>query len=143
MNQTMAYFFRHGDSASGFEVVLFAVMVVGVFLRLLVVRYWRFFVQWLNGKHGHGWQTVSAVMDVVSVVKQTQQQSRGGEEIVGYLATLTYFYHNPGLQTGDYSRMFDTEEEAQEWSASYKGKSVMVHVDPHDPSVSVLRKEEL
>jgi hypothetical protein len=44
---------------------------------------------------------------------------------------------------GEYSRMFDEEEGAQRWGASYKGNTVMVHVDPRDQSRSVLRKEEL
>jgi hypothetical protein len=105
-------------------------------------RYWRFFVQWLEGIRGLHWAATSAVIDVVSVVEQTAQ-GRYGEYVVGYLATLTYFYRNPELQTGDYSRMFNEEADAQAWAASYKGRNVMVHVDPRDPSNSVLRKEEL
>ena len=106
------------------------------------VRYRRFFAQWLGGIRGRDWATVSAIIDVVSVVPQTDQR-RGDEYIVGYLATLTYFYRNPELQMGEYSRMFDGEKEAQGWAASYKGRTIMVHVDPRDPTSSVLRKEEL
>ena len=109
----------------------------------LAARYWRFFAQWLNGIRGRDWASVSAVVDIVSVVAQTEQGRYNRERIVGYLATLTYFYRNPELQTGDYSRMFDREDEAQAWTASYKGRAVLVHVDPRDPSHSVLRKEEL
>ncbi|HEY1253349.1 MAG TPA: hypothetical protein VGF01_01070 [Terracidiphilus sp.] len=105
-------------------------------------RYWRFFVQWLNGIRGRDWLTVSAVIEVVTVTKQTEQ-GRYGERVIGYLATLTYFYRNPELQMGEYSQMFNGEEEARNWMASYKGRSVMVHVDPRDPTHSVLRKEEL
>jgi hypothetical protein len=65
------------------------------------------------------------------------------KRIVGYLATLTYFYRNPDLQTGDYCRMFDTKEEGEAWAASFKGRTVFVHVNPRDPSQSVLRTEEL
>jgi hypothetical protein len=39
--------------------------------------------------------------------------------------------------------LFDEEKTAQAWAASYKGNTVMVHVDPRDQSRSVLRKEEL
>lgn len=117
--------------------ILLATVVIS-----LTARYWRFFTQWLDGIRGRDWTSVSAVIDVVSVVPQTQQ-TRYGERIVGYLATLTYFYRNPELQMGEYSRMFDVEEDAQAWAASYKGRTVMVHVDPRDPSHSVLRKEEL
>jgi hypothetical protein len=108
----------------------------------LAARYWRFFCQWLSGIRGHDWATISAIIDVVSVVVQTEQ-GRYGERVIGYLATLTYFYRNPELQTGEYSRMFDEEDEAQAWAASYKGRTVMIHLDPHDPTNSVLRKEEL
>ncbi|MGD0894375.1 MAG: hypothetical protein ABR923_22875 [Terracidiphilus sp.] len=105
-------------------------------------RYWKFVAQWLDGIRGREWARVSAVIDVVSVVKQTEQ-TRYGERVIGYEATLTYFYRNPELQMGEYSRMFDEEGEAQAWAASYKARSVMVHVDPRDGAKSVLRKEEL
>ena len=49
-----------------------------------------------------------------------------------YLATLTYFYRNPELQAGEYSRMFGVDEEAQAWAAFYKGSTVIVNVDPRD-----------
>jgi len=107
-----------------------------------VGRCWRFFPQWLRGIRGRTWAEVSAVIDVVSVVAQTEP-TRTGERIVGYLGTLTYFYRNPELQMGEYSRMFGKEEDAQDWTASYKGRSVMVHVDPRDSANSVLRKEEI
>ena len=107
------------------------------------VYHWRFFVQWLNGIRGRDCPAVSAVVDLVDVVEQRQATGKG--DIVYYLATLTYFYRNPELQTGDYSRLFsyDEEDEAQAWAASYKGSTIKVHVDPRDPSRSVLRKEDL
>jgi DNA-binding beta-propeller fold protein YncE len=66
-------------------------------------------------------------------------------EEVRVLDAATYFYRNPELQTGDYSRLFsyDEEDDANAWAASYKGSSVKVHIDPCDPSRSVLRKEDL
>jgi len=103
--------------------------------------YWRFIMQRLRGIHASNWPPVSAIIDVVSVAKQEDQTGKG--TIVTYLATLTYFYRNPELQTGDYCRLFDEEADAQAWAAPYKGRTVTVHVDPRDPSRSVLRKEEL
>ena len=108
----------------------------------VAASYWRIPIQWLRGFRGRNWTTVPAIIDVVSVVPQTTK-GRYGEETIGYLGTLTYFYRNAELQTGDFNRMFHDEAEAQAWTASYKGNSVMVHVDPRDPSRSVLRKEEL
>lgn len=112
------------------------------FLIAFAVYYWRFFVQWLRGIRGKGWAKAPATIDVVTVIDQTWRDEYG-EHVVGYLATLTYFYRNPDLQTGDYCRDFLDEAEAQAWATSYKGKTVMVHVDPRDPSQSVLREEEL
>jgi hypothetical protein len=63
----------------------------------LAARYRRVFIQWLDGRRGQNWGLVPALIDVISVVVQTEQ-GRGGEYVVGYLATLTYFYRNPDLQ---------------------------------------------
>lgn len=108
----------------------------------VAARYWRFFVQWLKGVRGKEWTLFPAVIDVVSVVVQTEQ-TRAGERIVGYLATLDYFYRNPDLQVGEYCRMFDAEDEAKAWADSLKGWNVMVHVDPRDPTRSALREDEV
>jgi len=104
--------------------------------------YWRFFAQWIHGILGRDWPTVSAVIDVVSVVEQTGR-GRYDEYTIGYLATLTYFYRNPELQMGEFGQSFGSEAEAQAWCDAYKGCNVMVHIDPRDPSRSVLRKEDL
>jgi Protein of unknown function (DUF3592) len=117
-------------------------ILLGAVLIGVCAFYWRFFVQWFQGILGRNWPTVPAIIDIVSVVPIIVQ-GRGGQQVDGYLATLTYFYHNPELQTGDYSHMWGTDEEAQSWASSYKGSEVMVHVDPRDPSRSVLRKQEL
>jgi hypothetical protein len=118
-------------------IVVVVMSVVG-----LGIRYWRFVVQWFDGMRGRDWSTVSALIDVVSVSEQ-REQGRYGEQIVRYLAILTYFYRTPELQMGEYSRLFTIEAEAQAWVAPYKGRNVMVHVNPRDATKSVLRKEEL
>ena len=100
----------------------YAFPILAVFVAVLfAVYHWRFFVQWLNGIRGRDWPAVSAVVDLVDVVEQRQATGKG--DIVYYLATLTYFYRNPELQTGDYSRLFsyDEEDDAKAWAASYKG----------------------
>jgi hypothetical protein len=140
MDQTIASIIMRGSYYDWY-----AITFILVFTAVLgATYYWRFIVQWLNGIRGRDWPTISAIIDVVSVVKQTEQ-GRYGEYVVGYLATLTYFYRNPELQIGEYNRLFDQneEEDAQAWTASYKGRTVMVHVDPRDSTRSVLRKEEL
>jgi hypothetical protein len=103
--------------------------------------YGRFLRQRVDGIRGRNWPTVSALIDVVSVVEETEQ-TRYGERTVGYTATLTYFYRNPELQMGEYRRMFDKEGEAQTWAHSRKGSNVLVHVDPRDPAHSALREED-
>lgn len=106
-------------------------------------RFWRFAAQRLSGQHARDWSLVPATVDVVSVVSQTEPIRGYAVEAVGYLVTLTYFYRNPEMQTGDFSRMFDCEEDAQAWASSIKGRTVMVRVDPRDPSHSVLRFDDL
>ena len=138
MDQTIAFIVRGGTIYVWYFVPILLVIVAAP----IMFRRWRLVVQWVNGIRGRDWTTLSGVIDVVSVVPQIEQ-GRGGERIVGYLATLTYFYRNPALQMGEYSRIFDVEEDAQAWSASFKGTTVIVHVDPRDASSSVLRAENL
>lgn len=109
----------------------------------LVALYWRFIVQRFSGIRARNWPEVSAIIEVVSVVNQSVRTGKG--DIVTYLATLTYFYRNPELQTGEYSRLFgeDEEADARAWADSYKGSTVVVHVDPRNPSRSVLRREDI
>jgi hypothetical protein len=46
-------------------------------------------------------------------------------------------------QMGDYSRDFANEDDAKIWANSYKGEAIKIHVDPRDPTRSVLREEDL
>ena len=139
MNQLIASMFMRG---SIYDWYAFPILLAGVVVFFAAV-YWRFFIQRLSGIRARNWPTASAIIDIVSVVEQRVSTGKG--DIVTYLATLTYFYRNPELQTGDYSRLFefDEQEEARTWAASYKGSTVTVRVDPRDPSRSVLRKEDL
>jgi hypothetical protein len=129
-------------SGTVYDWYAFPILAVGVAV-LFAAYHWRFFVQWLKGIRGRNWPAVSAIIDTVSVIEQRHATGKG--DIVYYLATLTYFYRNPELQTGDYSRLFgqDEEDDAKAWAASYKGSTVNVHVDPRDLARSVLRKEDL
>jgi hypothetical protein len=122
------------------SIVLGAILVVTVAFGWV---YWSGFVQWLNGVRGRDWPTVSAVIDTVNV--DEVRQGTGHGDMVHYVATLTYSYRNPELQTDEYTRLFsyDEQEDAHAWARSYKGSTVKVHVDPHDPSRSILRKEDL
>lgn len=90
------------------------------------------------GKTQNRWPTVDAVVDIVSVADVTDDA-----RYPSYRATLTYIYHNPEEQMGDYSSDFSKKEDAEAWANSFKGESVKVHVDPRDPKRSVLREEDL
>ena len=105
---------------------------------------WRFFVQWLEGVRAQSWPTILATIDNVSVAEQVESAGRSGL-VTLYLVTLTYFYRNPELQAGEYRKLFNAnrKDDAHDWANSYKGKIVTVHVDPRDPTRSVLRKEDL
>ena len=119
--------------------VYLMILVPGV--AILLGAYWQFFAQWLRGVGGRKWPTVAAVIDLISVQKRVQSTGKG--DIVTYVALLTYVYHNPDLQTGDYDKSFSDEDEAQDWASSFKGCTVLVHVNPRNPSRSVLRAEDL
>ena len=116
--------------------------LIAMVVAVILARHGKSWAQRLAGVRGRDWPTVSALVDLVTVVEQTADAGHG-EHTIGYLAALTYFYRNPELQTGDYCCMFSTKEEGDRWAASFKGRNVMVHVDPRDPSRSVLRAEDL
>lgn len=132
-----------------FRVAIRAIELVVGLAGIFWIRYGKSLVQRASGIRGRDWPTISALVDIVTVVPQSgplvpeSGQARRGECADGYLATLTYFYRNPDLQTGDYCRVFDSEGEARAWATSFKGRTVLVHVDPRNPSRSVLRTEEL
>ena len=95
---------------------------------------------------GRNWPTVSAVIDIVSVSLEDDSfipAQKASFDQPYYKATLTYIYHYPEAQMGDYSRDFGSKEDAEAWANSYKGETVKVHVDPRDPTRSVLREEDL
>ena len=97
--------------------------------------------------HGRNWPTVSAVINIVSVAFIPDDSlippSKPSFDTSHYKATLTYTYHYPDEQIGEYSRDFANENDAKAWANSYKGETVKIHVDPRDHTHSVLRKEDL
>ena len=131
-----------GGPVTRFEVIVFS-LVVGI--GLLVSICWGAVEDLIKHFRGRNWPTVSAVIDVVSV---TTVEAKGISSTAvhywpTYLATLTYSYNNPEQQMGDYSRSFANEDDAKAWANSYKGEAVKIHVDPRDPTRSVLREEDL
>jgi hypothetical protein len=93
---------------------------------------------WIERTRGRNWPTAAATVDIVSVANVTDDA-----RLPSYLATLTYIYRNPEQQLGECSRRFSTKDDAEAWANSYKGSTVTVHVDPRDPTRSVLREENL
>ena len=60
-----------------------------------------------------------------------------------YAAVLTYFYRRSDLQMGEYEREFAQKVAAQEWVKQFKGRQVMVHVNPKNPADSFLLDSDL
>jgi Protein of unknown function (DUF3592) len=113
---------------------------------MLVGLCWQLLDNWQKRTHGRNWPTVSAVVDIVSVAfceDDSLLPLKADLSFPYYQATLTYVYKNPEQQMGDYSRSFGKKEDAEDWANSYKGETVKVHVDPRDPTRSVLREEDL
>jgi hypothetical protein len=133
---------RGGSTISRFSIILISLAAGAV---MLVGICWQLLDKWIERTRGRNWPTVSAAVDVVSVAfcEDNTPPLKADLNFPYYLATLTYFYRNPEQQTGDYSRRFGDKDEAQAWANSYKGSTFMVHVDPRDPTRSVLREEDL
>jgi hypothetical protein len=109
------------------------------------IALWKYLARKAKENRAEAWPAVSAVIDIAVVDKQWQPGSRSSPGYYYYLVMLTYAYHNPDLQTGDYTytRRFKLEDDARDLANACKGRTVTVHVDPKDPSHSVLRKEDL
>jgi hypothetical protein len=131
-----------GGPLTGSEVKWFF-LVVGA--GLLVSICWGIIEELIDRFHGRNWPTAPAVIDNVSVAFIKDKFAMYAMDSSYYKATLTYVYRYPEEQAGDYSRRFGRykKEDAEAWANSYKGETVKVHVDPRDPTRSVLREEDL
>jgi len=109
---------------------------------LLVIGFITQNVRWLKRRITSGaarnWPTASAVIEVVSAVEQIREGAYDDTQTTGYVATLNYFYRNPELQMGEYTRGFPLKGSAQRWAEQFKGRQVVVRVNPKDSSDSVL-----
>lgn len=128
-----------GSEIKWFSLAAGAIILVGIIWQLVDTLIRRFY--------GRKWPTVQAVIEIVSVAYCEDDSfipaPKADLDHPYYLAALTYSYNNPEQQMGDYKRRFGDEEEANAWANSYKGETVKVHVDPRDPTRSVLREEDL
>ena len=134
-----------GRPITRFEIiVLFAVagtVILGGFC-------WGMGQAWIERFRSRKWQEVPAVIDIVSVAFIPDDDHlipamQASSVNPFYRATLTYIYNFPDQQLGDYSRDFGKKEDAEAWANSYKGETVKVHVDPRDPTRSLLQDEDL
>ena len=128
-----------GTEVKWFVLVAGAIIFIGICQQLIDTLIKRFY--------GRKWPTVQAVIDIVSVAYCEDDSlipaPKADLDHPYYLATLTYTYNNPEQQIGDYKRRFGDEDEAKAWANSYKGETVKIHVDPRDPTRSLLREEDL
>ena len=115
--------------------------LVSFILYGIVTDYWPRFVQRWREKQARDWPTTPAV--IVISVADTRRDTTGESVIISHLVLLTYSYRNPELQTGDYTRHFDNEYDAQDWADLCKDRKITVRVDPQNSTRSVLRTEEL
>ena len=144
MLQLFASIFMHsGGSPVAIWTFMLLMLVTGV--GILVVICWVIVGDWIERTRIRTWPIVSGVVDIASVAfcNDTVLPGKSNPYDGYYRATLTYLYHYPEEQMGDYSRDFGNEDDAKAWANSYKGETVKVHVDPRDPTRSVLREEDL
>jgi hypothetical protein len=142
MTSSIANIFMYGGGSpvTRREIILFS-LIAGTIILVAICR--GIVEEWIKRTRGRNWPTVLAVVDAVSVVFIQDPAPRYALDLSHYKATLTYIYRNPEKRTGDYSRDFGKKEDAEAWANSYKGETVKVHVDPRDPTRSVLREEDL
>jgi hypothetical protein len=103
-----------------------------------LTRWWR---QWRRGakaRKARHWPSCPAVIEIVSF--KTRQNSEKKQVSV---AVLTYFYRLPELQSGDCEREFLNLDAARKWAEQFKGRTVMVHVNPANAADSVLLDADL
>lgn len=126
------------------EVILFLLFAGTV---MLVGICWQLLDDGIKRYRGRNWPTVSAVVDIASVAFIEDDplipRMGPGPDQSYYLATLTYICQNAEQQMGEYRRRFGNEDDAKAWANSYKGETLKVHVDPRDPTRTVLREEDL
>jgi hypothetical protein len=144
LSQFVCFLIRGGGPITRFWLILIssvagAIMLVAICTDIVKA--------WIKRIYGRDWPTVSAVVDIVSVAFCEDDSlipaQKASLDNPYYQATLTYIYNNPEQQMGDYSRIFMKKEDAESWANSYKGETVKVHVNPRDPTRSVLREEDL
>lgn len=127
-------------------ILLFFLLLATVVGALVAAGYTKF-TDWLERARCRNWPKVPALIDLVSVAfiddDSLLPASKASVADSCYRATLTYTYHHPDEQMGDYSRDFGDKKDAEDWANSYKGETVNVYVDPRDPTHSILRDEDL
>lgn len=142
MTPLIANILMQSGAGTRFWLILISLFAAAV---MLVGLCWQLLDNWKKRTYGRNWPTVSAVVDIVSVAscEDNSLPLKADLSFPYYLATLTYIYQYPERQMGDYSRRFGNEDDAKSWANSYKGEAVKIHVDPRDPTRSVLREEDL
>jgi len=135
---------RGDEPGAGFWLLLISLVAGAI---ILVAICWDIVRAWIKRSRGRDWPSVSAIIEIVSVAFMEDDSlipaQKASFDQPYYQATLTYIYQYPEEQMGDYSRSFGKKEDAEAWANSYKGETVKVHVDPRDPTRSVLREEDL
>ena len=115
-------------------------------IAVLVAAGWVIANERIKRIRSRDWPIVPAVVDIVSVahIEGSSLAFNASSYDPYYQATLTYTYHYPDEQMGEYSRSFGgSKENAEAWANSYKGETIKVRVDPSDPTRSMLREEDL
>jgi hypothetical protein len=94
--------------------------------------------QYARERQVRNWPTVTATIEVPAVISVPLSEKHSTSTV-----SLTYFYRNPDLQMGEYTRGFRQKAKAKAWAAQFKGRTVLVHVNPEDLSDSVLLEKDL
>jgi hypothetical protein len=82
------------------------------------------------------WPSVEGCVQVVIVASDITDSSK-------YAASLAYSYFVEEYQSGSYTRVFSSEEDADNFARQMKDRKIPIHYNPQKPDDSVLGDEDV
>ncbi len=114
------------------------VVFAGIAIAVAARHWWKMRQERQRKRAAVNWPTITATIEVPAVVQHVAAKDKHPN-----IVALQYFYRNPELQMGEFRRSFATKEQAKQWGAQFKGRTVPVHVNPNDPTDSELLESDI
>jgi hypothetical protein len=141
-----------GDTSPLFLVAFFVFLFGTVSVQLFrLYNVSERFVRWTTKGKARDWPVAQASIDVATGIEREIAQTKYGP-VNSYIGVLNYFYEaqpSSNVATGDdrhmgeFEKRFDNLDDAKDWAAACKGRTVKVHVNPRDQDESILLDEDV